>query len=141
LKDTGKIRQIVSGLLSSITYNSVSVPVYEDDPILTVPDNWIQILQVDESTIERNNNRFISSVSVQVDVITRQYKTSSTTACDAISESILEALITSVDTQIDSTYFHVANVYRESGTYLHEVDGEYHINRKILVISFNLIQK
>lgn len=141
MKDTGKIVQIYKALLSGLTYNGTSVPVYEDEPVETTPENYVQIIQVSDSPVERNNTRWIREVTVQLDVITRQYKVSNKTVRDAIAEDILETLITSIGVEIDSTYYQITNVELDNSTYLNELDGAYHVNRKILSIRNHLIEK
>lgn len=140
MKDTGDIVSVYTGLLSALTYNSISVPVYEDEPVETVPDNYVQIMQVTDAPTERNNTRFVREVTVQLDIVTRQYKVSNRTVRDAISESILQAIIPIIGTNIISTDFQITNIELENSTYLHELDGAYHINRKILQFRNNLIQ-
>lgn len=141
MKDTGSIMTLYGTILSGLTYNSVSVPVYLDEPVLTPPENYVQVLQVSATPLERNNTRWITEANVQLDVITRQYKQSNRTIRDAISNSILEALITSIGVELNNTDFQITNVELENSTYLHELDGAYHINRKILQIRNHLIQK
>jgi len=140
MKDTGDIVSVYTGLLSAITYNGVSVPVYADEPIDTVPDNYIQIINVSDGPTERNNTKFVREVTVQIDVITRQYKVSNRTVRDAISESILQAIIPIMGTNIVGADFQITNIELNNSTYLNELDGAYHINRKILSISNHLIQ-
>lgn len=141
MKDTGSIVSVYAGLLSSLAYNGVSVPVYEDDPIETVPDNYVIITQVTDSPGERNNSRWIREAVVVLDVVTRQYKLSNRTTRDTIANSILTALIPSIGVTTENTDFQITNIELESSTYLNELDGAYHINRKILTIRNNLIQK
>jgi hypothetical protein len=140
MKDTGSIVSVYTALLSSLTYGGVSVPVYEDDPVETVPDNYVQIIQVSDSPTERNNSRWVREVTVQLDVITRQYKVSNRTVRDSIANSILEALITSVGVNLINADFQITNIELDNSTYLNELDGAYHINRKILSIRNHLIQ-
>lgn len=141
MKDTGSIVSVYKSLLSSLAYGGYNVPVYEDEPDVTVPDNYVQIIQVSSSVGERTNSAWISSVSVQLDVITRQYKVSNKTVRDAISEDILEAIISSIGVELNNTNFQIINVELEGSTYLTELDGAYFINRKILTISNHLIEK
>lgn len=126
--------------LSGITYAGKAVPLYKSEPVVTVPDNYMQILQVNESPVERNNNKFISEVVVQIDIITRQYKESDTSVADAISNSVLQALIPIVNAKLTDTDFQIVNIERDAANYLHEMDGVYHINRKILSIRNHLIE-
>jgi len=140
MKDTGSIVSVYTALLSSLAYGGVAVPVYEDDPVETVPDNYVQIIQVSDSPTERNNTRFVREVTVQLDVITRQYKVSNRTVRDSIANSILQALIPIVGTNVINADFQITNIELDNSTYLNELDGAYHINRKILSIRNHLIQ-
>lgn len=140
MKDTGDIVTVYTGLLSSLTYGGVSVPVYDDEPVETVPDNYVQIIQVSDSPVERNNSRWIREVTVQLDVITRQYKVSNKTVRDSISESILTAITSSIGVNIVGSDFQITNIELDNSTYLNELDGAFHINRKILTIRNHLIQ-
>ena len=140
MKDTGSIVSVYTALLSSLAYGGVSVPVYEDDPVETVPDNYVQIIQVSDSPAERNNTRWIREVTVQLDVITRQYKVSNRTVRDSIANSILGLITASIDVNIVGADFQITNIELDNSTYLNELDGAYHINRKILSIRNHLIQ-
>ena len=140
MKDTGSIVSVYTALLSSLAYGGVSVPVYEDDPVETVPDNYVQIIQVSDSPAERNNSRWIREVTVQLDVITRQYKVSNRTVRDSIANSILGLITASIGINIVGADFQITNIELDNSTYLNELDGAYHINRKILSIRNHLIQ-
>ena len=141
MKDTGSIVSVYTALLSSLAYGGVPVPVYEDDPVETVPDNYVQIIQVSDSPTERNNSRWIREVTVQLDVITRQYKVSNRTVRDSIANDILGLITASIGVELNNTDFQITNIELDNSTYLNELDGAYHINRKILIISNHLIQK
>lgn len=141
MKDTGNILTLYGTILSGLTYGGVSVPVYLDEPVVTVPDNYVQIINATSTPVERNNSRWISEVTVQIDVITRQYKQSNRLVRDEIAEDILQALISSIGVEFNDSDFQITNVELENSTYLHELDGAYHINRKILSIRNHLIQK
>ena len=141
MKDTGSLLSVYSSLLSSLAYGGVSVPVYEDDPVNTVPDNYVIMTQVTDSPGERNNSRWIREAVVVMDVVTRQYKVSNRTVRDSIANSILTALIPSIGVTTENTDFQITNIELDSSTYLNELDNGYHINRKILTIRNHLIQK
>jgi hypothetical protein len=140
MKDTGSIVSVYTALLSSLAYGGVAVPVYEDDPVETVPDNYVQIIQVSDSPAERNNTRWIREVTVQLDVITRQYKVSNRTVRDSIANDILGLITASIGVNIVGADFQITNIELDNSTYLNELDGAYHINRKILSIRNHLIQ-
>jgi hypothetical protein len=140
MKDTGSIVSVYTALLSSLAYGGVAVPVYEDDPVETVPDNYVQIIQVSDSPAERNNSRWIREVTVQLDVITRQYKVSNRTVRDSIADDILGLITASIGVNIVGADFQITNIELDNSTYLNELDGAYHINRKILSIRNHLIQ-
>ena len=141
MKDTGQIVSVYLGLLSGLTYNGTSVPVYEDEPVETVPDNYVQVTAVTGSPAERNNAAWISEVIVQLDIITRQYKVSNRTVRDEIADDILGIIIPSIGVELNNTDFQITNIELDNSSYLHELDGAYHINRKILSFRNHLIQK
>lgn len=141
MKDTGNIVSVYSGLLSSLAYAGNSVPVYEDEPIETVPDSYVKITEVTSVPVERNNSSWISEVLVQVEVVTRQYKVSNRLVRDEISEDILQAILPTVAFELNDSDFQITNIELDSSAYLHELDGAYHINRKILVFRNHLIEK
>lgn len=139
MKDTGSILTLYGTILSGLTYNGTSVPVYLDEPVLTTPENYVHITNSTTSPAERNNTKYISEVTVTIDIVTRQYKESNRTIRDSIANSILTTLL-SKGFSTNTEDFQATSFELQSSTYLHEIDGPYHINRKILTISNLLIQ-
>lgn len=143
MKDTGlAIRNAYYNLLNgNLTYNSKNVPVYKDDPIATPPDNYVVITEVIEGQ-DNNNQKFVNELQVTLDITTKQYKTIDRSICENIANQIVNLVKPTTSTQgIDTTDFQVMNVNRGSGTYLNELDGDYHIVRKILIFNQTLIEK
>lgn len=132
MKDVGKfIRDTYTSLLN-VTYNGQSVPFYTEIPYETTPENYIYINSVDQ-TDDNNDQRYVNEVVVTLDVVTKQNMRNNKDAVDAISSSVLQALMG----QIVRGEFEIHIINATSG-YLHEQDGTIHINRKLLRI-FNRI--
>jgi hypothetical protein len=140
LKDTGSLRTVYSGLLSAITYNSVSVPVYTEEPFVTTPDNYIVLSSIDQ-TDNSNDTRWSHEVFMTIDIVTKGYMINSRSAADSISNSVLEALLPTSFVVRENTDFTIHIINATSPGYIHTQDGSVHINRKILRILNHLIQK
>lgn len=140
MKDTGVIRSFYSSLLTGITYNSVSVPVYTEEPFATVPDYYIVITSVDQNP-DNTDSSWASEVVVTLDVVTKQNMQNSRAAVDSISNSVLNVLLpNSFVVRADSDFqLFIINV--SSPGYLHSQDGTIHINRKILRVLNRITEK
>lgn len=142
MKNASKyIRQAYKDALADLEYNEIPVPVYESIISVTVPDYYIEITNVSESNVA-NDDSFIREVSVDLEVITKQYKIQNNDTVDEIAELVMEALIPTTIGQLDTEEFQIGYVYVESSRYLHEVDdkGDY-INRKLLTFRQLVTQK
>jgi hypothetical protein len=141
LKDTGAtIRSIYSGLLAGITYNSVSVPVYTEEPLKTCPDNYIVLLSTDQTDLS-NDTRWSHEVFQTIDIVTKANMINSRTAVDSITNSVLEALLPTSFVVREDTNFTVHIINATVPGYIHSQDGSVHINRKIIRVLNHLIQK
>lgn len=140
MKDIGQIRGVYSGLLSAITYNSVSVPVYTEEPFVTCPDNYIVLLSTDQ-TDKSNDTRWSHEVIQTIDIVTKSNMKNNRDAVDSISYSVLDALLPDSFVERFSTDFKIHIINASSPGYIHTQDGSIHINRKILRIVNHLIQK
>lgn len=141
MKNAGKaIRDAYTSLLQGITYNSKSVPLYDIVPIGTLPDNYIQILDITEVS-DDNNQKFVTDVIVTVDVITKQYKKVDRDVVDAIAEDVCDAIQPNIAGALTNTDFQIINLTRDGFSYLSDLDADYHITRKILRFKQTLIEK
>ena len=140
MKDIGQIRGVYSSLLSAITYNTVSVPVFTEEPFATCPDNYIVLLSTDQ-TDNSNDTRWSHEVVQTIDIVTKGYMINNRDVVDAIASSVLEALLPDTFVERFSTDFKIHIINASSPGYLHSQDGSIHINRKILRIVNHLIQK
>lgn len=141
MKNAGKaIRNAYKTILTGITYNGKSVPIYDDVPIGTLTDNYIQILDITEVS-DDNNQKFVTDSVVTVDVITKQYKIVDRDVVDEIAEDVCNAIQPNVAGALTNTDFQIINVTRDGFNYLSDLDGDYHITRKILRFKQTLIEK
>ena len=141
MKDIGaSIKTIYSTLLSGITYNSVAVPLYTEEPFETTPDNYIVLLSTDQNE-NNNDQRFANEVVQTIDIVTKENMRNSRTAVDAISNSVLQALLPSSFVYREDSDFEIFIISASSPGYIHTQDGSIHINRKLLRIVNRLTQK
>lgn len=149
MKNPGKIiRQVYVSALSALTYTipqtgaTITVPVYDGDPVETVPDHFVKVTDVAESN-DNNNNKFITNCLVTIDIITRLYKINDRSIVDDITGKVLNAIQpTTGGNGFDSTDFQFGPVFLESGQYLTNLNSDgYWIMRKVLVFSQILIEK
>lgn len=143
MKDPGNaiLSAYYNVLNGNITYNGKNVPVYKSDPIGTLPDNYIVLTNIIEGQ-SNNNQKFSNDMSIDIDIITTQYKTITNTIADNISNQIVNLITpTTSSFTLTDTDFQFIVVRRERATYLNELDGDYHIIRKILTFNQILIEK
>ena len=141
MKNPGKsIRRTYLTALSSLTYNSAPVTIYDQLPILTLPDNYVYINSITYSQIG-NNNAFIFDASVTLDINCKQYKKMNYDVVDDIAANMLGVLLQFPYTTVDDVDFQFIAPQVESAQYLLDDDGSYHIIRKIIRIQQTLIQK
>jgi hypothetical protein len=141
MKDIGaSIRSIYSTLLAGITYGGNSVPFYDAEPLVTTPDNYIVLNAMDQSDAN-NDQRFVSEVIVTLDVVTKANMLNSRAAVDAISNSVLQALLPNQYIDHEDADFQIMITRARSPGYIHTQDGTVHINRKILRIVNRLNQQ
>lgn len=140
MKNASKvIRSTFKNALSGITYGGASVPVYENQPVNTVGNYWIQIISISEQN-DPNDQRFIRPVSIDIDIVTRQYQYQDYTAVDTIAESVMQAILPQIGGSLSSNDFQIGHIQLEASRYLDGRNGEYYITRKILTFSQILIQ-
>jgi hypothetical protein len=138
MKDIGaSLRTIYGTLLSAITYGGSDVPFYDHEPYVTTPKNYI-FFQGYNFGSDNNDQHFVSEGTVTLQVVTKSNMKNDKTACDAIANSVLQALLPYVD-RFDA-YFQIEITGAELPGDIHSQDGTVHINRKILNINNRLNQ-
>jgi hypothetical protein len=141
VKDIGaSIRSVYSSLLAGITYDGKAVPFFTEEPYVTVPGNFIVLLAIDQDE-QNNDRRFVTNAVVTLDIVTKGNMKNDRTAVDAISSSVLQALLPDTYVNRNTTDFQVMIRSCSSPGYIHAIDGTIHIQRKILRINNHLIQK
>ncbi len=141
MKNPGRaIRDAYMAALSGVTYQGNAVTVYDNMPIETTPDRYVYINSITYDQVG-NNQLFIHTGSVAVDVVVKQYKKIDYDTLDDIAEAVQNAILAlPTSTVTDANYEFIApNV--ESANYLTDQDGAYHMCRKIIRFSQSLIQK
>jgi hypothetical protein len=133
--------QYLSKLSGNITYGGKSVPVYGTDSFQTVPQNYIIIGDITE-TSDNNNQLFMTEADVVIDIFSEQYMTRNNSIIDDIADQILTLLIPTTGVQdIGDNEFQIYAKARTSSRYLTMQEGNNFINRKILIINNSIIQK
>lgn len=142
MKDVAKqIRDVYNSKLSNIIYNGNRVPNYISQPSVTLPDMYIELGEITTTNV-LNDVKWISDVSVTVEVITAQYKYQNKDTADDIAQLILDEVIPTIGGSLVNNYFWIGHVQLESTRYLDEIDGQgMYITRKILVFNQTLIEK
>lgn len=135
------VRNAYKTALTGLTFNGNSVPILESIITVTMPPNYVEITNVTESNVD-NDNKFIREVSVDIEVVTKQYKIQSNDLTDDLAELVINAIIPTIGGNMDSAAFQIGHISLESSRYLHEVDeqGNY-INRKLLTFRQLVTQK
>jgi hypothetical protein len=134
------VRDAYRVALTGLSYNGANVPVYDDAPVQTVPDYYILIGNITEAN-EANDHLFIRPTEIVIDVVTRQYMYKDRDAVDSISESITEAVLTTIPGDLLNADFYIGHIQNSNSLYLDGRDGETYITRKILTFTQSLIQK
>jgi hypothetical protein len=121
--------------------SGLSVTVYDDLPIETLPDSYVYINAIDE--VQKGNNHIYDYTGViTLDIVTKQYKKVDRDTVDAIAEEVMTAIMPLVNQHtLSDTYFNFHGVTLESARYLNGTNGDWHITRKILRFSQTIIQK
>jgi hypothetical protein len=133
--------QYLSKLSGNITYGGESVPVYGTDSFQTVPQNYIIIGDITE-TSDNNNQLFMTEADVVIDIFSEQYMTRNNSIIDDIADQILTLLIPTTGVQdMGDGEFQIYAKARTSSRYLTMQEGNNFINRKILIINNSIIQK
>lgn len=142
MKNVGRqIRQVYDSKLDDILWNGEPVPLYQSQSSVYLPKRYIEIQGV-ETTNVLNDSKFISEVSVTIEVYTSQYKYQNRDTADEIAQSIFDLVIPTIGGTLINGNFEIGHVQLESSRYLEEIDeqGNY-ITRKILVFTQTLIEK
>ena len=126
--------------LTGLTYEGNTIAVYEFLPIETLPDNYVYINSIDYTQVG-NNQLFIHTSSITLDVVTRQYKKLDYDTVDGISQEVQDLILTHPFSTLQNADFQFMNPTLESGRYLIEQDSATHYVRNIIRFSQTVIQK
>ena len=126
--------------LTGLTYGGNTIAVYEFLPIETLPDNYVYINSIDYTQVG-NNQLFIHTSSITLDVVTRQYKKLDYDTVDGISQEVQDIILTHPFSTLQNADFQFMNPTLESGRYLIEQDSATHYVRNIIRFSQTVIQK
>ena len=141
MKNPGKyIREAYMAALTGLTYEGNTIAVYEFLPIETLPDNYVYINSIDYAQVG-NNQLFIHTSSITLDVVTRQYKKLDYDTVDGISQEVQDLILTHPFSTLQNSDFQFMNPTLESGRYLIEQDSATHYVRNIIRFSQTVIQK
>ena len=141
MKNPGKyIREAYMSALTGLTYGGNTIAVYEFLPIETLPDNYVYINSIDYTQVG-NNQLFIHTSSITLDVVTRQYKKLDYDTVDGISQEVQDLILTHPFSTLQNADFQFMNPTLESGRYLIEQDSATHYVRNIIRFSQTVIQK
>jgi len=141
MKNPGRaIRDAYMAALAGITYGGSAVTVYDNMPIETTPDRYVYINAIDY-TQDGNNQLFIHTGTVTMDVVVKQYKKVELDVVDDIALSVQNAILALPTSTLTDANFQFLGVTLESARYLSEEDGAYHITRKLIRFSQTLIEK
>ena len=126
--------------LQGLTYDTKAVQVYEFMPIETLPDNYVYINAITYNQTG-NNQLFIYTGSVAIDIVTKQYKKLDYDVVDGIAEEVQNTILAFPFSQIQDSNFGFMNTVIDSAQYIVEQDGSAFIVRKIIRFTQSLIQK
>ena len=141
MKNPGKaIRKVYLAALAGLTYEGNPVTVYENMPIETTPDRYVYINAIDYDQVG-NNQLFIHTGSVALDVVVKQYKKIDNDTLDGIAEVVENTILALPSSTLENDDYQFLAPNIESATYLTDQDGAYHMVRKIIRFSQSLIQK
>jgi hypothetical protein len=141
MKNPGKyIREAYMAALTGLTYEGNTIAVYEFLPIETLPDNYVFINSIDYTQVG-NNQLFIHTSSITLDVVTRQYKKLDYDTVDGISQEVQDLILTHPFSTLQNADFQFMNPTLESGRYIIEQDSATHYVRNIIRFSQTVIQK
>lgn len=130
----------VNALNDNISYQGKNVPVYGQQPFVTVPERYVIIGNIIEVANNTNNN-FSNNVLVTIDIFSEQNKNNNVSQVDDISNQILNILIPSTGINgFDDTDFEVFPMSRTSSSYLPLWDGDNYVARKVITIN-NLVNQ
>jgi hypothetical protein len=137
------LRTAFKNVLSGLTYNGTSIPVYENLAVNTTGDYYIEITTVTDTNTP-NDHKFIRNVIINVEVYVRQNMYQDYDAVDAIAESVMERVLPLIGGgagSMSSNDFQIGHIQLESTRYLNErgANGEY-VTRKVLTFNQILIQ-
>ena len=140
MKDPGaEIRTGISTALGSLTYGSISVPVYTDDQLASVPDYFVKIGDITVTPDNQNNTKFNSTANVVIDVVTIQTGVISRTAADTISNTVIGLITPNPgQTSVTGTDFQFISAWSDSLGYLYGTQGDRQVVRKIINITFKI---
>lgn len=129
-----------TALNGNISYGGNNVPVYRNVPIQTMPDNFIEIVDVNEVN-DPNDHKWIRECILTLEVVSTQYQYQDYVVVDEISEDVQQIIISTIGGSLTDTNFQIGHIQVESSRYLNEKDGDRYITRKILQFNQTLIQK
>ena len=136
---TKEIRNLFKNALSGLTFNGNPVPVYENLPVNTTGNYWIALQGITDNN-NPNDSKFIRSVSIDVDILSRQFNYQDYEAVDTIAESVMNRIVPNVGGSLSGEEFQIGHIQLEAERYLDARSGEYYITRKILTFTQILIQ-
>jgi hypothetical protein len=130
-----------NALNGQISYNGVAIPIYMDDNSVVVPDQFVRIGDINVTTDLKNNQRFITSAAVILEIVTIQTARQDKMAVDNISNQVLNLLNPSPGISIltDSS-FQIIDMWVDSLGYLQGKLGDRYVIRKLLNISHKIQQ-
>jgi len=141
MKNPGRaLRDAYMSALSGITYGGMPVTVYDNMPIVTTPDRYVYINAIDYDQ-EGNNQLFVHTGVITLDVVVKQYKQIDLDTVDDIAEVVENAVLAIPSSAPTNANYQFLNVTLESANYLTEQDGSYFIVRKLIRFSQSIIQK
>jgi hypothetical protein len=126
--------------LQGLTYDGQAVQVYEFMPIETLPMNYVYINAITYNQTG-NNQLFIYTAGVAIDIVTKQYKKLDYDVVDGIAAQVQNTILAFPYSQIQDSNFGFMNTVLESAQYIVEQDGSAFIVRKIIRFTQSLIQK
>lgn len=141
MNNPGKaLRDAYMSALQGLTYNGNAVTVFDNMPIETTPDRYVYINSIDYNQTG-NNQLFVHTGVVTLDVIVKQYKKINLDEIDDIALSVQNKILPTVTNQITESNYQFIGINIESARYLTEQDGAFFLVRKIIRFSQTLINK
>lgn len=138
---SGYIRMAYKDALTdNLTYEDEPVKVYDAIPTNTTPKNYVVIRNVTDSSVN-NDSKFISECSVELEIVSRQYKIQTNTPTEEILGLIYDIILINIGGDLESEHFGIGHMFVENARSLYEVDENgYYITRKIVTIRQLVVQ-